>query len=118
MNNHRFFLNNKFNYFKADSSNEISRKEQRQTIQIILLSINCFIGYMPNKLANNIMLYFLDTNTYNIYIAYSNMLIWLSHGIKLFIHLSFDAQYFIVFCRLFHAKQRLGEVNTTQYSTN
>ena len=102
------------NDIDAQKFNEISNKERKKTIQILVLCVNCFFGYFPNKLANNTLLYFLDTNTYNVYIAYSNMLIWFSHGIKIFIHLSFDPQYFKEFWRFFFKKKNLNWFNKTR----
>jgi hypothetical protein len=100
------------NKFESKHVEEISKKERKKTIQIFVLCVNCFFGYLPNKLANNIFLYFLDTNTYNLYIAYSNMLIWLSHSIKIFINLSFDPEYFKVFCGILHTKvKERGDCN-------
>lgn len=69
------------------------------------MCINCFVGYFPNKLANNTMLYFLDTYTYNLYIAFSNGLIWFSHGIKIFIHLIFNDEFYDAFLIMFRNKK-------------
>ncbi len=68
------------------------------------MCINCFVGYFPNKLANNTMLYFLDTYTYNLYIAFSNGLIWFSHGIKIVIHLIFNDEFYEAFLNMFLKK--------------
>ena len=71
------------------------------------MSINCVLGYFPNKLAHNIMLYFLDSNTFNFYLAVTNGLIWFSHGNKLFLQLIFNDEFYRKFMIIFFRKQTL-----------
>ncbi len=117
-----FFLNKRSKANRSGQLRNITKKELRTTFLILVLCINCFFGYFPNKLANNIMLYFLDTVTYNFYIAFSNALIWFSHGIKLFINLKFNEEFretfFLIIgrpiqTRISSSSQRSQQVATT-----
>ena len=60
------------------------------------------IVFWPNKLANNFLLYALTAQQWSLYIPFSNMLIWLSNGLKLFINLAFDEEFRRVFKNTFY----------------
>ena len=49
-----------------------------------------------------ILLYALTAQQWSLYIPFSNMLIWLSNGLKLFINLAFDEEFRRVFKNTFY----------------
>ena len=51
-----------------------------------------FRQFIPNKLSNIVILY-LDTTTYSLYLAITNTFIWLSHGNKFFINIIFNEEF-------------------------
>ena len=104
-----------FVYIAHDKNkkDQVSKKEVRVTIKVVVLCINSLIGYFPNKLANNTMLYVLSTADYNLYIPFSNILIWFSHGVKLFIHLGMDSDFLNTFYQIFHIRMRAAPMVTS-----
>ena len=89
----RSFLAKKKKLPDPERDKKIEQKEKSSTIRIVVLAINCSIGYFPNKLANNSLLYIFSIDTFNFYIPFSNMLIWLSISFKLLINLAFDRSF-------------------------
>ena len=79
----------------------VEQKETKSTVRIMCLALNCLVGYFPNKLANNSLLYVLSAADFSLYIPFSNMLIWVSHSLKLFINLAFDYEFRRVFWATF-----------------
>ncbi len=71
----------------------MDKRERKSTMRLIILSFSCIIGYFPNKLANNSLLYVLSIADFNTYIPISNMLIWISHALKLPINVLFDDEF-------------------------
>jgi hypothetical protein len=67
-------------------------KDVKMTILVIILCINSILGNLPNKLSNILILY-LDTNSYSFFIAVTNIFIWLSHGNKFFINIIFNEEF-------------------------
>jgi hypothetical protein len=98
----REFLAKKKRTLGADRDRTIEKSEIKSCVRILVLGINCFLGYFPNKLANNFLLYALTSQQWSLYIPFSNMLIWLSNGLKLFINLAFDEEFRRVFTNTFH----------------
>ena len=89
----REFLAKKKRTLGANRDRTIEKNEIKSSLRILVLGINCFLGYFPNKLANNFLLYALTSQQWSLYIPFSNMLIWLSNGLKLFINLAFDEEF-------------------------
>ena len=115
-----FCLYNIFFYIAhgKNKKDEVSKKEVRVTIKVVVLCINSLIGYFPNKLANNTMLYVLSPTDYNLYIPFSNILIWFSHGIKLFIHMGMDNDFRNTFYQIFRINIRATHVETSSSAVN
>jgi len=89
----------------------IEEKEIKSTHRIMVLGVNCVVGYFPNKLANNFLLYALTPEQWTYYIPFSNMLIWLSNGLKFFINFAFDEEFRKVFYTTFHIPKRKPRVH-------
>ena len=88
----------------------IEKKEIKSSARIMVLGVNCLLGYFPNKLANNFLLYALTPDQWNLYIPFSNMLIWISNGLKLFINMAFDYEFRKVFFTTFHIPMKKSRV--------
>ncbi len=86
----------------ATNEEKLSKKEIKMTILVIIFCVNSILGNFPNKSAN-LMLYFLDPFSYNLYLAITNGLIWFSHGNKFLINLFFNDDFYqtflIMICR-------------------
>jgi len=86
------------------------------TILVIIICINSIIGNFPNK-STNLMLYFLEPFSYNLYIAITNGLIWFSHGNIFLINLLFNDDFYRTFLILiFRRKNRV--INSSQTNSN
>ena len=113
----RAFLAQKRRTLGPARDKEIEKKEIKSTWRVIVLGINCCIGYFPNKLANNFLLYALTSQQWSLYIPFSNMLIWVSNGLKLFINLAFDQEFRMVFKKTFRLSTNKS-VSSSTYATS
>jgi hypothetical protein len=91
----------------------VEGKEIKSSLRIMVLGVNCVVGYFPNKLANNFLMYALTPEQWTIYIPFSNMLIWLSNGLKFFINFTFDEEFRKVFYATFRIPSKKSHVHSS-----
>ena len=107
----KFLLKKSENISNKQSTINNNRKDIKMTILLIVICINIIIGHLPNRIAN-FMLYKLDLNSYNLYIAISIGLVWLSNGNFFLINLLFNEE----FSKVFQAIVCRRKINTNQNS--
>jgi hypothetical protein len=91
----------------------VEKKEIKSSLRIMVLGVNCVVGYFTNKLANNFLMYALTPEQWTIYIPFSNMLIWLSNGLKFFINFAFDEEFRNVFHATFRISRKRSHVHSS-----
>ena len=93
---------------------KISKKDIKNTKLVIVMCLNCVIGYFPNKM-HTLLLYTLDLNTYYLYVAISSGIIWLSIANRLLIYFYFNDEFHaIMISIIIYIKKNFNKNDSTK----
>lgn len=88
----------------------MSKKEIKSTKLVIVFCLNVIIGNLPSKLAFIAYYSKLNTNSYNLFVTMSNIMLFISHGNIFFINILFNDQFYDKFLMLFKLHKQIRSV--------